>query len=52
MDQTSLNAKHGMEGLRSFQSVLAHDLAHWHPFSQQFVLMKHIVLIGIHSMQG
>ena len=32
MDQTSLNAKHGMERKSSFQIVLLHDLAYWDPF--------------------
>ena len=52
MDKISLNAKNGIEGLSSFQSVLAHDLAYWDLFSLQVALMKHIFLIGIHSMQG
>ena len=52
MDKTSLNAKHGMEGLSSFQSVLAHDLVYCDPFSLQVALMKHIFLIEVHSMQG
>ena len=50
MDETSLNANRGTEGLRSFQSVLAHDLAFGDPFSLQVAQMKHIFLIGIHSM--
>ena len=33
MDETSLNANRGIEGLSSFQSVLAHDLAFWDTFS-------------------
>ena len=45
MDKTSLNAKYGMEGLSSFQSVLAHDLAYWTPFSLQVPLMKHIFVL-------
>ena len=54
MSKTSLNAKHRVEGLGlgSFQSVLARDLAYWDPLSLQIVLMKHIFLIGIHSMQS
>ena len=44
MDETSLNAKHGIEGLSSFQSILANDLAYWDPFSLQVALMKHIFL--------
>ena len=32
MDKTSLNAKHGMKNLSSFQSFLAHDLAYWDLF--------------------
>ena len=54
MNKTSLNAIHRVEGLGlgSFQSVLAHNLAYWDPLSLQVVLMKHIFLIGIHSMQG
>ena len=52
MDKTSLNAKQGVEGLSSFQSVLSNDLAYWDPFSLKVSLMKHIFLIGIHSMQG
>ena len=43
MDETSLNAHHGTEGLSSFQSVLAHDLAFWDPFSLQVAQMKHII---------
>ena len=50
MDETSSNAKRGIGGLSFFQSVLVHDLAYWDPFSLQAALMKHIVLIGIHSM--
>ena len=42
MDETSLNAKHGIECLSSFQSILANDLAYWDPFSLQVALMKHI----------
>ena len=38
----SLNAKHGMEVLSSFQSTFAQDLAYWDPFSLQVALMKHI----------
>ena len=45
MDKTSLNAKHGIEGLSSFQSVLAHDLAYWAPFFLQVPLMKHIFVL-------
>ena len=52
MDKTSLNEKHGVEGLSFFQSVLVHDLVYWDPFSLQVSLMKHILLIGIYSMQG
>ena len=52
MDETSLNAKRGIEVLSSFQSVLAHDLAYWDSFSLQVALMKHIFLIGTHSMQS
>ena len=33
MDETSLNEKHGIEDLSFFQSVFAHDLAYWDPFS-------------------
>ena len=40
MDETSLNAKRGIEGLSTFQSVLAHDLAYWNPFSLKVALMK------------
>ena len=40
MDETSLNAERGIQGLSSFQSVLAHDLAYWDPFSG--CLMKHV----------
>ena len=52
MDETSLNAKHRVKGLSSFQSALAHDLAYCNPFSLQVSLMKHIFLIVIHAMQG
>ena len=52
MDETSLNAKPGIEGLSAFQSILAHDLAYWDLFSLQIALMKHIFSIDIHSMQG
>ena len=45
MDKTSWNAKHGMESFSSFQSVLAHDLAYWPPFSLQVPLMKHIFVL-------
>ena len=43
MDETSLNTKRGVEGLSSFQNVLAHDLVYWDYFSLQVVLMKHIL---------
>ena len=32
---TSLNAKSGIEGLGSFQSVLVHDVVNWDSFPQQ-----------------
>ena len=44
MDETSLNAKRGIKGLSFFQSVHAHDLAYWDPFSLQVSLLKHIFL--------
>ena len=50
MDETSLNANRGIKGLSSFQSVLAHDLAFWDPFSLQVSKTKHFFLIGVHSM--
>ena len=40
MDKTSFNAKRGIGGLSSFQSVLAHDLAY--SFSLQVALIKPI----------
>ena len=49
MDKTSLNPKHGMKGVISFQSVLAHDLEYWNPFSMQVALMKHIFKIEIYN---
>ena len=52
MNEASLNGKPGIGGLRSFQSVHAHDLAYWDSFSLQIFLMKHIFLIAIHAMQG
>ena len=53
MNETSLNAKCGIEGLSSFQSVLAHDLEYWDSLSLQASLMKHIFLkIQIHSLPG
>ena len=42
MDETSLHANCGIEGLRSFQSVLVHDLPFWDPFSLQVARVKHI----------
>ena len=42
MDETSLNANREIEGLSSFQSVLAHDLTFWDPLSLQVAQMKHI----------
>ena len=42
MDETSLNAKYGTEGISYFQSVLAHHLAYCDPFSLQVALIKHI----------
>ena len=39
-----LNANRGIKGLSSFQSVLAHDMAFWDPFSQQVAQMKYIFL--------
>ena len=47
MDETSLNAKRGAEGLNSFQSVLAHDLVYWDPFSLKVALMKQNFLLGL-----
>ena len=44
MDDTSLNANRGIEGLSSFQSVLAHDMAFWDPFSLLSAQIKHIFL--------
>ena len=41
MDETSLNAKCGIKGLRSFQSALVLDLAYWDLSSLQVVQMKH-----------
>ena len=52
MNETSWNAKCGIECLSSFRSVLTHDLTYWDSFSLQVGLMKHIFLIGNHSMQG
>ena len=52
MDETSLSAKRGIEGLSPFQSVLAHDLVYWDPFSLQATIMKHIFFIWIQSTQG
>ena len=41
MNETLLTAKCGIEGLSSFQSVLAaHDLAYWGTFPLQVALMK------------
>ena len=51
MDETSLSAKRGIEGLSSFQIVLAHDLAYWDPFSLKVAHIKHIFLIEILYMQ-
>ena len=42
MEETSLNAKRGIEGLCSFQSVLAHDLVNL--FFLKVALMKHLFL--------
>ena len=42
MNETSLNAKCKIKDLSSFQSVIAHDLAYWDPFSLQAALIKHI----------
>ena len=52
MDETSLSPKHGIEGLNSFQSVIAHDLVYWDPFSLKCALVKQIFLIGIYYTQG
>ena len=46
-----IECEYGIEGLCSFQSVLAHDLAYLEPFSLQVALMKDIFLIAIYSMQ-
>ena len=51
MDETSLSPKRGIEGLNSFQSVIAHDLVYWDPFSLKFALVKQIFLVGIHYTQ-
>ena len=45
MDETSLNAKRGIEGLSTFQSAFAHDLAYCPNESNFF-------LIEIQYMQG
>ena len=42
MSETSLNAECGIEGVSSFESVLAHDLAYWDPFSPEVPLMKQL----------
>ena len=42
MSETSLNAKCEIEGFSFFQSVLAHDLEYWDPFSSQVALVKQI----------
>ena len=48
MDETSLNATCGIQDLNSFQSVLAHDLVYWDPFSLKVALMKHnFFLLGL-----
>ena len=52
MNETSLNAKSGIEDLSSFQSVLPHDLAYWDSFSMQVALIKYNLLTGIHYMEG
>ena len=52
MDETSLSPKRGIEGLNSFQSVIAHDLVYWDPFSLKCALVKQIFLIGIYYTQG
>ena len=52
MDETSLNAKRGIEGISTFESVLVLNLAYWNPFSLKVALMKLIFLVGIHYMQG
>ena len=46
MNEKSLNAKCRIEGLISFQSVLAHDLEYWDPFSLQVALVKHILFFN------
>ena len=43
MNETSLNAKFEIEGFSYFQSVLAHGLRYWDPFSLQVALMKQIL---------
>ena len=50
MNETSLNAKSGIEDLSSFQSVLPHDLTYWDSFAMQVALIKYILLTGIHSI--
>ena len=52
MDETPLNAKRRIEGLSSFQNVLAQDLTYWNPFSLKVAQIKHIFLIWIHCMQS
>ena len=50
LDLTECNS--GIEGLRSFQSVHAHDSAFWDPFSLASCPNEtHFLKIGIHSMQ-
>ena len=38
MDETSFYAKRRTEGLSSFQTIAAHDLAHWDSFPLQVAL--------------
>ena len=52
MNEKSLNAKCRIEGLISFQSVLAHDLEYWDPFSLQVALVKHILFFNWDSLHA
>ena len=58
MDKASLNGKHGMEDLSSFQNDLAHDSAYCDTFFLQVALMKNIFWLGFtpnkaeRSLQG
>ena len=48
----SLKEKYGIEGFSSFQSVLAHDLGYWDPFSPQLAKTNILKPVQLNHQMG